>query len=302
MEVLKMKFSIKKDQNNFYFKMLVPAVLFFIIFIIYPIYFNIRLSLEDATLRTIMLPQRPFIGLENYLTIIRDPLFKKALINSLIFTTGSVFFQFTIGFSLALFLFKKFPLNKFVRSSIILGWVLAPIVVGTVWSWLLNSDYGLFNYLLKSLNIITQEIRWLTNPNIALRGVVITNVWFGIPFNMLLLTGGLSSLPQDIYEAAKIDGTNTFQKFIYITLPLMRQTIGATLMLGVIYTFRVFDLIWVMTRGGPVNATTTLPIWSYQLSFDFFNLGEGAAVANILFMIMLVIALIYIKFFAGKEE
>ncbi len=297
-----MKFSIKKDQNNFYFKMLVPAVLFFIIFIIYPIYFNIRLSLEDATLRTIMLPQRPFIGLENYLTIIRDPLFKKALINSLIFTTGSVFFQFTIGFSLALFLFKKFPLNKFVRSSIILGWVLAPIVVGTVWSWLLNSDYGLFNYLLKSLNIITQEIRWLTNPNIALRGVVITNVWFGIPFNMLLLTGGLSSLPQDIYEAAKIDGTNTFQKFIYITLPLMRQTIGATLMLGVIYTFRVFDLIWVMTRGGPVNATTTLPIWSYQLSFDFFNLGEGAAVANILFMIMLVIALIYIKFFAGKEE
>lgn len=297
-----MKFSIKKDQNNFYFKMLIPAVLFFIIFIIYPIYFNIRLSLEDATLRTIMLPQRPFVGFENYLTIIRDSLFKKALINSLIFTTGSVFFQFTIGFSLALFLFKKFPLNKFVRSSIILGWVLAPIVVGTVWSWLLNSDYGLFNYLLKSLNIITQEIRWLTNPNIALRGVIITNVWFGIPFNMLLLTGGLSSLPQDIYEAAKIDGTNTFQKFIYITLPLMRQTIGATLMLGVIYTFRVFDLIWVMTRGGPVNATTTLPIWSYQLSFDFFNLGEGAAVANILFMIMLVIALIYIKFFAGKEE
>jgi multiple sugar transport system permease protein len=132
-------------------------------------------------------------------------------------------------------------------------------------------------------------------------GVIIANIWFGIPFNMMLLTGGISGLREDVYEAAKIDGANSIQRFFYLTIPMLKQTIGATLMLGIIYTFKVFALIWVMTGGGPVNATTTLPVWSYQLSFSFFDFGRGAAAANMLFIIMGIFALFYINIF-GKEE
>jgi multiple sugar transport system permease protein len=292
--------GFESRNNKFYMKMMLPAIVFLAALVVYPIVYNFRLSLQDATLRTIRLPEMPFVGLGNYASVLSNPLFPVSMARTLVFTAGSIFFQFVIGFALALFLFRQFPLNKFVRTTIIMGWVLAPIIVGTVWSWLLNTDHGLINYLLKTAGIIGQGIGWLTDPNIAMRGVIIANVWFGIPFNMLLLTGGLSALPTDVYEAADIDGTSPLQKFFFITLPLMKPTIGAVLMLGTIYTLRVFDLLWVMTKGGPVNATTTLPLWSYQLSFDFFNLGEGAAASNILFVIMIVFTLLYIKFFSEE--
>lgn len=288
-------------KNKFYFLLLIPSLLFITVFVVYPIFYNINLSLRDVTVSTLLTPEWEFIGIDNYLSLIKNEIFMEVIFNSIVFTVGSITFQFIIGFVLAMFLFKTFPGNKFIRTSIIMGWVLSPVVVGTVWRWILNSDYGLLNYTLRNFGIINEYISWLPSPNTAMIGVIIANIWFGIPFNMMLLTGGISGLREDVYEAAKIDGANSFQRFFYLTIPMLKQTIGATLMLGIIYTFKVFALIWVMTGGGPVNATTTLPVWSYQLSFSFFDFGRGAAAANILFIIMGIFALFYINIF-GKEE
>jgi multiple sugar transport system permease protein len=183
-----------------------------------------------------------------------------------------------------------------------IGWVLSPIVVGTVWRWMLNSDFGLLNFILQKIGIIQSNISWLPKPKTAMIGVVFANIWLGIPFNMMLLTGGLANLPESVYESATIDGASKLQQFFKITIPLIRQTIAATLMLGFIYTLKVFDLIWVMTNGGPVNATTTMPVWSYRASFVLFKFSQGATISNILFLMTLVLAVIYIYFFGSKED
>lgn len=280
---------------------LLPAVLYVLILVFYPIFYNINISLQEVTGLNIRAESHPYIGFGNYRRLMFDPSFYEIVGNTAIFTVASIVLQFVIGFSLALFLNRPFPGRDLFRAAIILGWVLSPVVVGTVWRWLLNSDYGLLNYILRWMGLINENITWLPRPRTAMTGIVIANVWLGIPFNMMLLTGGLANLPDDVFESATIDGATLFQKFFLITIPMMKQTIAATIMLGFIYTLKVFGLIWVMTKGGPVNATTTLPVWSYRYSFVLFRFSDGAAAANILLFITLVLALGYIHYF-GKEK
>jgi len=297
-----MSFKSGMHKNGYLYVFLAPSLVFIGIFIAYPIIYNFIISMQDVNLMTLALPNKEFVGLQNYIDIITNPTFLEVLKNSVIFTVGSVFFQFVIGFALAMFLVKEFPLNNFVKGFIVMGWVIPAVVVGTIWEWLLNTDTGLINYLLSQLHLINNNISWLTNPDTAMIGVLIANIWWGIPFNMMLLIGGLTGLPRDVFEAAEIDGANWFQKLFFLTIPMLKQTIAATLMLGIIYTFKAFDIIWLMTGGGPVNATNVLPTWSYQLSFNFFNFSQGAAVANLMFLIMLILSIIYIKYIAVKED
>lgn len=275
---------------------LVPALLFIAVFTFYPVIYNFVLSTQKAELATINSGSpRVFIGLDNYLKVIENSDFPGILLNSVVFTVASVGFQFVIGFFLALLFTRNFPTSRFVRGTIVVGWVLPDIVVGTIWSWILNGDVGVLNFIMRSLGIIHNPIGWLSDPHMAMYGVIIANIWFGIPFNMMLLLGGLSGVPDQLYEVASIDGANAFQKFFHLTVPMMRKSIAATIMLGVIYTFRVFGLIWVMTGGGPVNATNVLTTYSYQLSFNFYNFGQGSAVANMLFLIMFAFSILYIR-------
>lgn len=297
-----MNFKSWMRKKGYLYFFLAPSIIFMGIFTAYPIIYNFIISLQDVNVMTLASPDKEFVGLKNYIEIITNPTFLEVFKNSAIFTLGSVFFQFIIGFALAMFLVKKFPLNNFVRGFIVVGWVIPPVVVGTVWKWLLNTDFGLINYFLSQFHILNNNISWLTNPDMAMIGILIANIWLGIPFNMMLLIGGLTGLPQTVFEAADIDGANWFQKLFFLTIPMLRQTISATLMLGIIYTFKVFALIWVMTGGGPVNATNVLPTWSYQLSFDFFNFSQGAVVANLMFLIMLIFSIVYINYTAGKGD
>lgn len=293
--------SLQKRRTFALYLFLAPALLFILAFVAYPIFFNFWLSLHEVGLSNLV-GNRPFVGFGNYAGLIRSPVFHQTLLNSVIFTVGSIAPQFVVGFALAMFLLKRFSGSQLVRGGIILGWVIAPIVVGTVWRWMFNSDYGLINHILQQIGIIGQRISWLPSPNRAMLAVVVANVWLGIPFNMMLLMGGLSALPETLYDAAAIDGTNSVQTFFYITVPLMRQTMAATIMLGLMFTFKVFDLIWVMTSGGPVNATTTLPILSYRYSFTFFEFGAGTAVAFTLFILMAGLSVFYILRFVGVDE
>ena len=280
---------------------ILPAFLFIILMIGYPLIFNIILSFQDVTTTTILNPVKEFIGFKNYIGVVKDPVFSEVLKNSFIFTIGCVFFQFTIGLVLALLFNLKFPLAGSMRGVLLITLMVPTVVVSILFRWLLSGDFGLINEILIQMGILEKGIAWLAQPSTALGGVMLANIWIGIPFNMMLLAPGIAAISPSLYEAASIDGAGPFKKFRYITLPMIRPAILVTLVLGFIYTFRIFGLIYAMTSGGPVNSTTVLPILAYKLSFSFFNFGRGAAATLILLVILIIIIIIYLRL-VGREE
>ncbi|MGB3305079.1 MAG: sugar ABC transporter permease [Thermomicrobiales bacterium] len=289
-----------RDQLGLYL-FLVPAIVYIAFTMLYPVYENIRMSLHDVTIRTFLADNQPWAGLQNFRTIFDDPDFWNAVRLSLEFTIGSIVFQFTIGFALALLFSQPFPGNTILRAMMLLGWLIPTVLSGTIFRWVLDGDYGILNYALTSLNLMSANKYWLIDTDTALWGTVLANIWVGIPFNMLLLLAGLQGIPTTLYEASAIDGASARQRFWSITLPLMRPVSLSVLLLGLIYTFKVFDLIYIMTAGGPVNATTVLPIYAYDKTFQSFQFGAGAASAVIMLVALLVVATAYV-WYTQREE
>jgi multiple sugar transport system permease protein len=213
----------------------------------------------------------------------------------------SISLQFTFGFALALFFNRPFPGNGFLRAMLLLAWLLPAVVVGNIFRWLLDGDYGPLNFLLADVGLVHARQYWLLEPATALAGVIMANAWVGIPFNMMLLLAGLQTIPASLYEAAIIDGAGPWRRFRSITLPQMRPVILGVLLICFIYTFKVFDLIFIMTRGGPVDATLVLPIYAYKLTFDFFRFGDGAAASTVLLLGLLALALGYARLIRTEE-
>ena len=280
---------------------LLPATLFLAAFLLYPVCTMLLYSFEEVNIGTLLTGDIPFVGLDNYHTILTDPVFRSALGVSLEFTVGSLVFQFGIGFLLALLFSRPLPLVGVMRGSIMIAWMLPIVVSGTIFKWMFQSDAGIINYGLQSIGLIHSPIDWLSDPKIALWAVIVANVWIGIPFNMALLLAGLQGISASLYEAATVDGANAFNRFLRITLPLMRSTSLTVLMLGFIYTLNVFDLIFVMTGGGPVNATQVMPMYAYQVAFQQFDLGSGSAVAVLIFLVLLAASALYL-FLIRQEE
>ncbi|ASB90775.1 sugar ABC transporter permease [Bacillus sonorensis] len=278
-----------------------PAVLFMLALIGYPLIYNLLLSFQNLSLSNLASHDAGFIGFENYKRLARDQVFWASLKNTLAYTAGSVIFQFVIGFLLALFFNLKFRLAPFLRGLMMVSWLIPLTVTALLFKFMMASNEGIFNQLLLSWGIIDSPVPWLSNPDAAIWSVIIANIWVGIPFNMLLISAGLSSLPEDVYESASLDGAGRFQKLIYITLPLLRPVIIVVMMLGFIYTFKVFDLVFVMTGGGPVHSTEVLSTVSYRYSFDQFQFSMGAASANILFFILLLVSLVYLRLIKKDE-
>jgi multiple sugar transport system permease protein len=280
---------------------LLPAVLFLILFLVYPVGTMIVYSFEQVNVGSLLTGITPFVGLDNYHTVISDPDFRSSLVVSLVFTVASLVFQYIIGFSMALLFNRRIPLVGVMRGSVMIAWMLPVIVSATIFKWMLQSDSGIVNYILQSVHLISSPVDWLTNPKLALWAVVIANIWIGIPFNMSLLLAGLQGISEALYEAAVVDGANGFRRFLHITLPLMRSTSLTVLMLGFIYTLNVFDLIYVLTGGGPVNVTEAMPLYAYRIAFGQFDLGSGAAVATLMFLLLLGVSTIYL-FLLRREE
>ena len=295
------KRSFSRDKLTPYLFIL-PSVLFLGAILGFPILYSLAISFQKFNLTTLVSGKAQFIGLQNYIAILGNPQLKNALVHSLIFTFFSILFQFTIGLGLAILLNKAFPLNNVMRGILLSGWQVPSVVTGTVFLWLFNLDYGLVNFLLTSLRLVHEPIAWFFQANTAMVAVIIANIWLGIPFNVILLSAGIAGLPEDVYEAATVDGANGWQKIFYITLPLLKSTIMAVLMLGFIYTLRVFDIIWIMTKGGPGIATEVLPTLAYRLSFINFNFGQSSAVSVIILAILLIAAVLYLKFTFGEEK
>jgi multiple sugar transport system permease protein len=213
----------------------------------------------------------------------------------MVFTLVSILFQYTAGLALAVFFNRSFPLSGTLRALFLIPWLLPLIVSASTWSWMFNSESGVINYFLHVIGV--GPVNWLTSPDQALTSVIIANIWIGIPFNLVILYSGLQNIPTELYEAAALDGANRWQQFRRITFPLLRPVSAITVLLGLIYTLKVFDLIWIMTKGGPGDASSTLSTWSYRLGFGSLlpQFGPGAAVGNLLILIALVFGLLYIR-------
>ncbi|MDK8835614.1 sugar ABC transporter permease [Actinomyces urogenitalis] len=272
---------------------LTPAIAFLLLFFGYPIIKNVTMSLQEYTTKTFYTGEAPFVGVDNYIAVIRSSVFTTALLNTVLFTVGSIIGQFTIGLALAIFFKKRFPLSGVMRSLLLLPWLLPMIVSSAIWKWMLDKDSGVINQVLGLLHL--DAVPWLTSTSVALIAVIMVNIWLGIPFNMTILYSGLQDIPDELYEAAALDGAVGWKAFRNVTWPLLRPVVSVVLILGVVYTLKVLDIILGLTGGGPSNATETLATQSYKLSFANFEFGEGAALGNILVIIALVFALVYLR-------
>ena len=278
-----------------------PAVVFIVAFVVYPIAYNILISMQKYDISTFQNGVREFIGLTNYKAIFSDQLFIKSVSNTFVFTIVCIIFQLGLGFLLALFFHKKFPGANVTSGLTLIAWVMPMLVIGIIWKWLWASDSGAINYFLSALHLIKEPIPWLSDPKYAMIAVTATNIWVGIPFNMLLVITGMTTISDDVYEAATIDGASKFQSLRFITLPLLKPTMVSAVTIGFIYTFKAYDLIVGMTQGGPNNATEMISTLIYQENFTTFDFGKGSAMANIYFLIIFVVAIFYSKL-VMKEE
>ena len=270
----------------------VPAIVFVAIFFGYPIVKNVTMSFQHYTTTTFYTGEAPWVGFANYASIFTSSLLSTTLINSGLFTIGSIALQFVIGLLLALFFKRHFPLSGFLRSLLLLPWLLPIIASSAVWKWILDQDSGALNQFLGLFGI--PHTPWLVSPSLALVAVIGVNIWLGIPFNTTILYSGLQAVPDELYEAASLDGATGWRAFWYITWPSIRSVVSVVVVLGVVYTLKVLDLILGLTGGGPANSTQTLATWTYQKSFVIFDFGQGAAVSNVLIAVSLVFAVVYL--------
>jgi ABC-type sugar transport systems, permease components len=278
-----------------------PALIFMIALIAYPMAYNIILSFKNLDVKTFKGDTSVFIGLQNYKDLFADKTFLLVLKNTFIFTISSLVFQFTIGFMAAIFFYKKFTLAAPIRGLLLISYMMPMSVTALLFRNMFMVNGGVINDILMKLSLISEPIEWLISTKTSLMTLIMVNCWVGIPFNMLLLTTGLSSISEEIYESAKVDGANSFQRFFYMTLPLLKSSILSVLMLGFIYTFKAFDLIYIMTGGGPLNSTDVLGTYAYSLSFGKYQFSVGAAAAVILFICLFTIGLFYLKLTMSEE-
>jgi multiple sugar transport system permease protein len=272
-----------------------PVVVYLAAFYAYPLYRNLELSFRDYTVRSFIDGTAPFVWFDNYIAVFNSSTFLPALINTGLFTVISLIFQYSIGLALALFFYQRFPLAGVLRALFLVPWLLPLLVSASTWSWMLNSESGVVNMLIEAVG--GGQVNWLTSPQFALISVLIANIWIGIPFNLVILYSGLQNIPDEVYEAASLDGANGWQKFWHVTFPLLRPVSAITLLLGLVYTLKVFDIIWIMTRGGPGSSSTTFAIWSYRLGFGSTlpDFSPAAAVGNLLIILALIFGIIYIR-------
>jgi multiple sugar transport system permease protein len=288
--------------GNIGYLFVLPAVVYMLLLVGYPIISNFILSFQDVTVMTLNRPLKAFVGFRNYRLLFGDGVLQPSIVNTFIFTVCCIVLQFVIGFALALFFNRDFTFAKPIRGMLMVPWMIPMTVTALMFKFMFSSNVGIVNQFLQVCGLIGKPIEWLLQPRLAMLSLIIANTWIGIPFNMILISTGLTTIPCELMEAASIDGASSGQSFFKITLPMLKPVIGSVLILGFIYTFKVFDLVFVMTNGGPVNSTQLLSTYSYKLSFSLFKYSQGAATANILFLILFVVSILYLKFVYDDKE
>jgi multiple sugar transport system permease protein len=274
--------------------LIIPALLILAAVVLYPIARSVVLSFQEAKLSAGAIGTA-WVGADNYRQIPNDEAFAIALQNSAFFTVAEVILVVGIGLAVALLLNSKQGRHPLYTTILLVPWVIAPVANAVLWKWILHANYGALNALLAKLGLIDRYVNWLGTPGLALRMLLLADVWKSVPFIALLLLAGLQNIPLPLYKAARLDGANAWQRFRFVTLPGLRTPLVLAIVLQTIWSFKVFDLIFVLTKAGPADATLLLNFLAYRVSFNFLDFGYGAAIANIIFLIMFVLALLFIK-------
>ncbi|MCJ1907776.1 carbohydrate ABC transporter permease [Planococcus ruber] len=272
------------------YAMIFPAIFIFCLFFIYPIGYMIYLSFHDWNFVS---PVKDFVGTSNFSYLLSDRDFREVISNSFIYTFFTVFLTISLSLLLALWLNRGGTVYSFMQASIFSPHIISLVSVSMLWMWIMDADYGLLNWF---LNLIGMEsVMWLTSPEYALTSLILVAVWKGIGFNTLVFIAGLQSIPKDLYEAAELDHTPPWRRFLKITVPMLSPTLFFLTIIGVINSFQVFETINLMTAGGPINSTNTFVYYIYQYGFQFFKIGYASAAGVILLVILSVLTVVYFK-------
>ena len=271
--------------------LLAPALLATAGLVLLPVGETLWLSLHDVILYR---PRsRPFVGLANYAWLLADADFWESLGHSLIWVIASVGLQFALGFTAALLLNRSFPWRGLARGLVIIPWALPSVIIGMMWSWMLDFNLGLFNTLGMQWGVLDAPIAWLARADTAMPAVILAVVWQGFPFFAVTLLAGLQAIPKEQYEAASIDGAGTVSSFRHVTLPGLAPVIATALLLRMIWVANSLDLILVMTGGGPGTATQTLPLYAFLKAWSGADFGHGSALAVVLALLLLAVVVTY---------
>ncbi|WP_312757484.1 sugar ABC transporter permease [Pantoea brenneri] len=285
--------SLRQREQRQAWVLLAPMLLVMLLLTAWPLLRTIWLSFTDAAL--IGSGETPgWIGLENYAYALSDPDFRASIGRTLYFTLVSVTFEGVIGVLVALLLNQKFAGRNILRVLVILPWALPTIVNAMMWRLNFNPDYGSINALLTQLGILDGYRSWLGSPDAALNAVMFADIWKNYPLVTLLVLAALQSIPEDLFEAARLDGASAWRRFRAITFPAIVAPLGVALVLRTIDAFKIFDIIYVMTRGGPVDSTKTLSFFVYQESFSYLRVGSGAAYAMLMTLMCALLITLYL--------
>jgi multiple sugar transport system permease protein len=280
---------------------LIPGAAYFLAVFAYPIARTVQMSLYQVNATDFVTGGWKFIGLGNYSALLHLQATSQTLINSAIFLVCSIIFQFVISMFLAVALRRPTLGRRILRTIVLTPWLLPSVTVAAVFLWIFNAQGGLANYVLGHIGLEHHPIQWFAGSGTALGVIILVNIWIGIPFNFLVLQSGLQAVDGDLHEAAVVDGAGWWKELLRITLPIMRESVFMVLMLGVIGTLKVFDYVWIMTQGGPANATMLPGPLAYSESFIQFNYGRGAAVVLVVVVAMLVLTALYL-YMTGRGE
>ncbi len=272
--------------------MLTPALAAAALLVLLPVANTLWLSLHNVILYR---PRsRPFVGLANYASALADPVFWESLWHSLVWVVAAVSLQFVLGFTAALLLNRSFAWRGIARALIVVPWALPSVIIGLIWTWMLDFNLGVLNNIGVQLGLLSHSVPWLAQPETAMAAVVLAIMWQGFPFFAVTLLAGLQAIPAELYEAASIDGAGPAGRFRHITLPGLAGVMATALLLRMIWVANSLDLILVMTGGGPGTATQTLPLHAFLTAWSGGNYGSGSALAVILTVLLLVVVIAYI--------
>ena len=285
--------QMKKDSYIYLF--LLPTFLYLLFFQIYPIISSIYISFTD--LNMLKAGSGKFVGLKNYIKLFTgDSNFWPILSNSLLWVFGSTFLQYLFAIPASMVLNKKYPFRPIFRGLMMVPWVTPVIIMGLIWRWIFDGDYGLLNYVLGT------DLVWLGNKSIIWYSLLLVSLWKGLPYATLMFLAGLQGIPADLYEAAYVDGCGKWKQFLHITMPMLMPIIMVTALTSIVQSWTKFEVIWVLTGGGPGYATSILPTYIYSKSFKDFQMGMGSTVSVVAMLMMMVFVVIYLKFYNKSAE
>ncbi len=276
---------------------LAPAMLLLLAFTVFPLFYIVRLSLYRMTPGG-----ETFAGAANFLRLFRDSFFYESVWHTLLFAGGALLLELGLGLALALLLDSQIRARGLWRSLFLLPMILPPVVVGVIWRLIYNPNFGVLNGALQLLGVDTTRLTWLADPSVALLSIILVDVWEWTPFVFLILLAGLQAIPEEPYEAARMDGSSGWQTFRHITLPLLRPAILVAVLLRTMDLLRIFDQVFILTQGGPGGATETISLYIYKTAFRFFDFGYAAAMSLALLLVTVVLSQIYIRLLRRRGE